>query len=117
MPSPYQVLKTQLVVRDKKALRETRKTLFVALKALNDVSQLCKDIAEGFEHVKVINITRPNFLINASTVLTMKFPKRLERRNITQQLLQNKKEVSRQEQSLRDSSFLLGINKKYNLPQ
>ena len=97
--------KTQLVVRDKKALRETEKTLFAALKALADVSQLGEDIVEGLEHAKLMKITRPNFLINASTVLTMKFPKRLERRNITQQLLQNKKEVSRQEQSLLDSSL------------
>ena len=95
--------KTQLVVRDKKVLRETQKALFVALKALDDVSRLRNEIAEGLEHAKLMKITRTNFLINASTVLTIKFPKRLERRNITQQLLQIKKKASRQEQSLHEN--------------
>jgi len=97
--------KTKLVVLDNKVLQKTLKTLFVALKALDDVSRLWKDITEGLKQAELMEITRPNFLINASTVLSIKFPKRLERRNITQQLLQNKKNVSWQEQSLRKSRF------------
>ena len=97
--------KTQLVVRDTKVLQETQKTLFVVLKALDDVFRLWKDITEGLKHAELMKITRPNFLINASTVLSIKFPRLLERRNITQRLLQNKKKISRQEQSLRESRF------------
>ena len=98
-------VKTKLVVRDKKVLQETLKTFFVALKALDDVSRLMKDVIEGLEDAKLMETARPNFLINASTVLSIKFPKCLERLDITQELLQNKKEVSRQEQSLRESCF------------
>lgn len=94
--------KTQLVVRDKKVLQETLRTLILALKALDDVSRLWKDITEGLKHAER---TRRNFFINASTVLSIKFPKSLQRPSITQQLLQNKKELSRQEQSLRENHF------------
>jgi len=104
--------KPELVVRDNKVLQKTLKTLFVGLKALDDVSRLSKDITEGLKHAELMEITRPNFLINASTVLSIKFPKRLERRNITQQLLQNKKEVSRHEQSLRKSHLSWESNKE-----
>lgn len=97
--------KTKLVVRDKKVLQESQKTLFVVLKALDDISRLGKDIGEGLKHATVMKITRLNFLINVSTVLTMKFPKLLEQLDITQQLMQNKKEVGWQEQSLREIWF------------
>lgn len=103
MPLPS--VKTQLVVRDIKALQETRRTLFVALRALNEVSRLRKDIIEGLKHAKFMGIKRRNFPINASTVLSIEFPKRLKRSRTTQKLLQNKKKLNRLEESLRELRF------------
>ena len=97
--------KIQLVVRDEKALQGTLKTLFVVLKALDDVRRLSKDIMEGLEHVKLMETERANILINASIVMSIKFPKCLERLDIMQELLQDKKEVTRQEQSIREIRF------------
>ena len=98
--------KSQLTVRDKKVLaQETLRTFSVALNVLGDLSRLRKDTTEGLRHIKLMEITRRNILINASTVLSIKFPKSLEKRSITQQLLQSKEELSRQEQSLRENYF------------
>jgi len=97
--------KTQLIVRDKKLLQETLRTFFVALNVLGELSRLSKDITEGLKHIELMEITRRNILVNSSTVLSIKFPKRLERRSVTQQLLQSKEQLNRQEQSLREYYF------------
>lgn len=97
--------KTQLIVRDKKLLQGTLRTFFVALNILGDLSRLSKDITEGFNHIKLMEITRRNILKNASSVLSIKFPKRLERRSVTKQLLQSKELLNQQEQSLREIYF------------
>lgn len=52
-----------------------------------------------------MEITRRNILKNASSVLSIKFPKRLERRSVTKQLLQSKELLNQQEQSLREIYF------------
>ena len=95
----------QVVARDKKLQQQALRTLFVVLKALQDLSQLFKDIIEGFEHSKLMEIKQRSFVINASTVLSIKFPKLIERPHIMQQLLYQKKELNRQAQSLREIRF------------
>ena len=52
-----------------------------------------------------MEITRRNILVNSSTVLSIKFLRRLERRSVTQQLLQSKEQLNRQKQSLREYYF------------
>jgi len=99
-------VKTQRVVAlDTKVLQETLRTLFVASRALNEVSQLTNDAKEGFKHAELVGIKGRNFLINASTVLSIKIPKRLKSSKTTRKLLQNKKKLSRQEETIRELRF------------